>query len=683
MLLHGWLGTNADLYPLSTHLNSQGYPTVIPDLPFHGESRDVRPKSLAHAAKILAKALAELLHATSTQPVSVVLLGYSLGGRIAFELARLLSINDAALNVNAVILLSSAPPPQTGPEIIERAANGVHLARRINEVDPTKEAFSQWLHQWYDSDMWGGLRQAERYEEMVERKLQRFDENTTKAYAQAAETMSVYENGLQDCLKVPSLYLYGERDAKYKGYARIFMDLFERCKVVGVENAGHNILVQETGIVQQIVRAFLMECCMGEGEAQRVQDVKVLRYLLPLTKEIIVKGVEVSKRAGVLVAVKSAGGFVGVGDICPLPGVHEQDLRNCLAEVERFSVRLNESGNVFSWRRFSLRDLEQLVEGISNVSRNGITCALINLLVHAWDVDVNSVIKVLISNCTTSPFDSIKGYLSRLNTVRLNGVLPRLYPTSERDDQMGKDRRMAIINFLQNSCFETLKVKVGTISCPADEGQYIREAVQEAKHQGLKLRLDANRAWTRQQFDLFQRSLAQDSASIEFIEEPLQSMADLAAHLNEAQSRGTLNIGLDESLNVSSLDTIRKLASSSSCKALVVKPAVIGSLTRMLEIFEIAIQSHCEVIMSTVFDSGVGIAWTSLLASVFGGPQACHGLGTFQYLLKDVIEGSFEQICLLDGFYVSSERCRSFLVDVAKHVMDVGVSVSPANNFCI
>lgn len=609
-------------------------------------------------------------------------LGYSLGGRLAFELARLLSTNDAVFNVNAIVLLSSAPPPRTETEIVECAKKGMLLERRINEVSPTKEAFSHWLHEWYGSHMWGNLREARGYEEMVERRLQRFDESRKKAYAEAAKTMAIYESGFQNCLKLPSLYLYGEKDVKYGGYGEMFMALLEGCEVVGVEDAGHNILVQGAETVQQTVETFLRKCCVDEEKNQSVRDVKVLRYLLPMKKEIAVNGIAVKARTGVLVALRSTESFLGVGDICPLPGVHEHSLQSCLAEVERFCVQLNENGNVFSRKRFSLRELEQLVRGLSNVSKSGITCALITLLMEAWNMDLTSVIKVLISNCTIGLFEAVMGRLNRLNVVYLNGVLPRLYPTSEANNNVSEDRRTAINSFLQNTCFETLKVKVGITSCPADEAQYIREAIDLAKLQGQRLRLDANRAWTKQQFDVFQRSLAQDSAYIEFIEEPLHSVSDLATYLKKAQTGNALNIGLDESLSGLTLELIRSLSSSSSCRAVVLKPAVIGSLTRILELFEIATQSNCEVIMSTVFDSGVGTAWTSLLASVFGDQQTCHGLGTFQYLLNDVIDDSFEQTCLLGDSSISSGQCRNFLINVAKHVMDIGVSVTKTESFC-
>lgn len=680
VLFHGWLGTSLDLLPLSNHLNSLGYPTVLPDLPYHGKSSAVRPKSLANTAWILAEAVGKILNATSDHPISVVLLGYSLGGRIALELAQLLSVDHTALVIKAVVLLSSAPPPKSHVEIAERAKTGKHLAGRIKELAPTREAFLEWLHEWYGLNMWGNLKTTEGYDEMVQRRLRHLDETTKEAFADAAEVMATYDAAVEIVLKMPALYLYGERDVKYKGFRGTYMTLFETCKVEVVKNAGHNVLMQGAATVRKAVGTFLGEYYIDEKETLKIRDVKLLRYSLPMKKEIVVNGALVGIRAGVLVAVESRGRFVGVGDICPLPGVHVNNLQDCIKEVETFCERLKERANTISRTLFSLTELEKLLGGISNVSRNGITCALICLMMRAWDLNMAVTIQLLISNCRISPLGEVKGYLNCLDNVCFNGVLPRLYAKGEDCGRADTDRRKSISNILQNSCFDVLKVKVGCVSFPTTDGHLIREALEEAKPRGQRLRLDANRAWTKQQFKDFQRGLGVASADIEFIEEPFRNRDDLVACLHGERAQFSLNIALDESLCDSPLELIRSLALSSSCKALIVKPAVIGSLTRTLEFFKIAVQSDCDVILSTVFDSGVGIAWTSLLASVFGDQETRHGLGTFQYLSRDIIENSFEASCVLHNSSLSIEKCHDFLFHAAKLVLGVGISVALTEN---
>jgi len=77
VLLHGLLGSPAYLAPLARVLAAEGRRVLVPDLPGHGGSTQLRPFTFASAADHLAAAIREV----TTEPPA--LLGHSLGAPMA------------------------------------------------------------------------------------------------------------------------------------------------------------------------------------------------------------------------------------------------------------------------------------------------------------------------------------------------------------------------------------------------------------------------------------------------------------------------------------------------------------------------------------------------------------------------------------------------------------------------
>ncbi|MEW5783315.1 MAG: enolase C-terminal domain-like protein [Pseudomonadota bacterium] len=166
------------------------------------------------------------------------------------------------------------------------------------------------------------------------------------------------------------------------------------------------------------------------------------------------------------------------------------------------------------------------------------------------------------------------------------------------------------------------KIKVGL--APIDE----EIARLRALPNGLRLRLDANRAWREDDAPRF--LLALRDRPIDAVEEPLAqpSLASLAA----LQAELPFALALDESLPDSSLAL---LIESRAVRRLVLKPARLGGITPTRRIAQAAQAAGIEVVLTSVIDSAIGLTATAHLAAALA-PALAHGLGTSAWLALDV-----------------------------------------------
>lgn len=662
---------------LSKEFTGRGHRVLAPDLPFHGKSRDCRPSNLHEAAMCILKALTNFLGTASGKPLPIAIAGYSLGGRIALEIAEELSRQQApAFDVQALVLISSAPPPETEAECKARAESGQAIGARLKRVSPTNGALQSWLLCfWYTSPMWNQIQDSRGYVDMIKSRVEDFDDLLRDAWAEGATNMAKYTWPKSYQVNAPVLYVHGKVDKKYTAFCPRMSSLFTNLSIAAIEEAGHNVLVQQPGKSVDVVHRFIQ----GEYrfahcyETVQIDSVKVLRYSLPLKKPMMVNGQLVSHREGFLLTVSSSAiGISGVGDICPLPGLHAESVDKCQSEVEDVMKFLQKPSRALWEKCCIMKQIEELTDGASCVTRNGITSAVLHLFSQAEKIELN----VLLTHLLALQSVATACHQNESKIININGVLPRtLVKAKETGATSHSELKENIMHFTEQSPFKVLKVKVGTMGNAEEEGEIIGVAGQEALNLKRMLRLDANKTWTKQQFDDFQCGIGDMASSIEFIEEPFRSGDELKKFLRDPRVQSSLHIGLDESLSEYSLIEVWEMASSRRCQALIVKPAVIGLLSHTFDLSSIAARTNCKIVMSSVFDSGVGLAWTTLLAAVCQTQHTFHGLGTFEYLHEDVLDPGFKSFCVDESMCVSIQKCQEFLARAAQLVVFEGTEL--------
>jgi o-succinylbenzoate synthase len=178
--------------------------------------------------------------------------------------------------------------------------------------------------------------------------------------------------------------------------------------------------------------------------------------------------------------------------------------------------------------------------------------------------------------------------------------------------------------------YRAAKIKLGGGSL--DEDCARARAAREGLGPDLRLRGDANGAWTESAARLALRSLAE--FGFEYVEQPV-APGDEAA-LARLRGLGLVRVAADES--VATDRDAQRLAESGAVDVLVLKPAMLGGPAQALEIADRARRSGCQVVFSHAFEGAVGARHALHCAAAWGDPLACHGLCTAGLFANDIAE---------------------------------------------
>lgn len=297
------------------------------------------------------------------------------------------------------------------------------------------------------------------------------------------------------------------------------------------------------------------------------------RYEIPFAQPLRIGTETLSTRKGFLARCKM-GGVQGWGDIAPLPG---------------YSIE-------------SIDQVEQLLRG-------GLQADTSNL-----PPSVRSGIDFAVRNC--------QAHYAGLTLYALLGG-----QESESSVQTARlitdDEGQAVLS--ARNRFPVVKIKVGRRAIDEDIARV--NGIIEELDPGQKVRLDANRAWSIDEYVRFARSI--DMARIEFFEEPLAKLADYRAQAGQLE----IPFALDESL--ASFD-IHELDSFSCLAAIVVKPTMTGSISDCARYFDWARTRQKQLVISSAYESGIGMRNLIALAGALGG-NSVAGLDTYSRLAGDIV----------------------------------------------
>ncbi|MDQ3980576.1 MAG: O-succinylbenzoate synthase, partial [Actinomycetota bacterium] len=169
--------------------------------------------------------------------------------------------------------------------------------------------------------------------------------------------------------------------------------------------------------------------------------------------------------------------------------------------------------------------------------------------------------------------------------------------------------------------YSTIKVKVG------DDLDVDRlAAVRNGAGPHVRLRVDANGAWDAQEAVARVHRLAR--FDLELVEQPVSSLEDLA----RVRRRAQVPVAADEC--VRSMEDARLLARLEAADAVVIKVQPLGGVWPALAVAEAA---GVPAIVTSMFETSVGLAAGLALAAALSDlPFAC-GLGTATLLAADVV----------------------------------------------
>ena len=297
-------------------------------------------------------------------------------------------------------------------------------------------------------------------------------------------------------------------------------------------------------------------------------------------------------------------GEAGLGEASPLPGFSGESIDQAARQTVSLATSLMGLTFAADWLASEDSFNSELDDAdLSPSARFGIELAL-------WNLYAASEGKSFAEILCPSPVVS----------VPVNGLLDG--PPGE---VLAEGRQM------REAGYEAVKLKVGGRRVEED-AELVRD-LREVLGEDVALRLDANRVWSFAEASSFARSI--EGTGYEYIEEPL---ADPSGLTDLVREHG-VPVALDESLVGMEPEN---LARQDHVQAVVIKPTLIGGISRTLRLSKEARRLGIIPVMSSAYETGVGTGALPALSAATGGGRIAAGLDAYRRLGADVLHPSLD-----------------------------------------
>jgi 2-succinyl-6-hydroxy-2,4-cyclohexadiene-1-carboxylate synthase len=243
LFIHGFLGNSLD-WKFIAEIFSADYYCLSIDLPGHGFTKFSETKN-SFSVENTAYAIIDLLQNKNIKTCNLI--GYSMGGRVAFYLAIYFP-----QFFNKIVIESAQPGIDNDPERELRKKHDFEIAQKI-----ITGSFEDFLGFWYDQPIFKSLKKHKNFANLLRARLK----NNPNCLAKALKEVGV---GTQPSLwkdlhkiKSPCLLIAGEFDTKYQRiFSKVHKEIFSSYFVI-IKNAGHNVHFENTDEFIKVVKKFL------------------------------------------------------------------------------------------------------------------------------------------------------------------------------------------------------------------------------------------------------------------------------------------------------------------------------------------------------------------------------------------------------------------------------------------
>lgn len=324
---------------------------------------------------------------------------------------------------------------------------------------------------------------------------------------------------------------------------------------------------------------------------------KLYTYHIPFRSAFGSAGNVITHRQGIILVYQDQdSGIEAYGEVAPLPGFSEEsfeEVKEVLLLNKDHLEEAIEDGN----GEQTLRLLDQIHQFPS--LSFGIDTLLYDL---AAKRSKKSLVQYL-----------FPGYHS---SVKANGTLP----LSDKSTILSK------ADALIAEGFTTLKIKVGQ---DFNNELSILTSLRE-KYPDIKIRLDANQAWTVD--EAIQNLDALEELDIEYCEQPVDK--ENIAGLKKVTEASPIKIAADESAR--NKNGISELSEQHAADLVIFKPMLMGTFNDIFVTKELADTHSIETVFTTSLETAVGRAAIAAISAGLGRHERAQGLATGSFLKHDV-----------------------------------------------
>lgn len=306
-----------------------------------------------------------------------------------------------------------------------------------------------------------------------------------------------------------------------------------------------------------------------------MRQAKLIKYQLPMDSGVILRDNKLLERVGWIVELKQ-GEKIAYGEIAPLVGFSQETTEQAGQQAQA-QLELWVRGKEFSY------------QGLYPSVACGLSFAQLEL-----DGELPSQ-----GNYSSAP----------LCTGDPDAMIPLLEALPEEK--------------------KVTKIKVGLYE-PIRDGMLVNLFLETVP--GLKVRLDANRAWTLEKAEKFASYINHSYRQrIEFVEEPCKVPGE---SFTFAIDTG-IAIAWDETLQVAVQEADFDLSELTGAKVIIIKPMLIGSVQRCLELVESAKRLGITAVISSTIESSLGLCQLARFAQ-WQTPETVPGLDTIKLFAEQL-----------------------------------------------
>ncbi|MDY3123890.1 MAG: o-succinylbenzoate synthase [[Actinobacillus] rossii] len=325
-----------------------------------------------------------------------------------------------------------------------------------------------------------------------------------------------------------------------------------------------------------------------------IREYHLYRYSIPVDSQLILRNRFLKRREGLLVQIKCKDSE-GWGEIAPLPEFSQETLEQAQEQAIQW---------LQDWDKALSENQKLSLDGLYPSVAFGLSCALAELK-DTLQTEGNYQVAPL---CYGDPDE--------------------LY---EPLDQMQGDK--------------VAKIKVGMYEANRDGliADMLLEAIPD-----LQLRLDANRSWTPAKAAMFAKYVKPEHrARIQFLEEPCKTRDESRQF---AQETG-IHIAWDESVREAGFE----VKAEPYVAAIVIKPTLVGSLEKCVNLIEQAHQQGLKAVISSSIESSFGLTQLARIAAQYT-PNVTPGLDTLNLMEHQIIrswKGSALPVIQLNSEFIT------------------------------
>jgi len=244
-MLHGFTGSLEDWRVIYPNIN-EGFNYIGIDIIGHGKS-DSSNEVKDHTTQSLVGHLDTILNHLSIS--KAILLGYSMGGRIALNFAV-----SHSQKIKGLILESTSVGINNEKDRTKRIKSDEELASYIEN-----EGLEKFAVRWMDQDIFNTQRRFS--DEKLQKIRSRIAQNSKTGLANTLRGFSIgkmhYLTENLNVIKCPILFISGELDTKYCNLNSELVNKFANAKHTIIKNAGHNTHLEEPAKFVSAVNQFL------------------------------------------------------------------------------------------------------------------------------------------------------------------------------------------------------------------------------------------------------------------------------------------------------------------------------------------------------------------------------------------------------------------------------------------